>query len=528
MQILIQSIEMPVRHTKEQVIRAAQEIVRLNCVLAENFWIYKQSLDARRKGNIRYIYSVAATAPDDTVCDGKQIRPLTDRSDLEIPRTGRLKSRPVVVGMGPCGLFAAYVLAKSGNPPLVLERGEPVEQRAETVERFWKTGKLDPESNVQFGEGGAGTFSDGKLNTRISDPRQRYVLQTFAKHGAPEDILYRAKPHIGTDRLRGVVSSMRREILRLGGEIRFRACLTGIKARDGRLTEIQINHGETLACTQLILAIGHSSRDTYEMLERAGVMMKPKAFAAGVRIEHRQAMIDRLQYGKTDVKLPPADYRLVHNGKERSCYSFCMCPGGQVVNASSEPERLVVNGMSRYGRNEENANSALVVSVRPEDLPSEGVLAGVAFQRKYEELAYKAGGGNGSAPVQLASDFLADRPSVELREVYPSFTGKWQFAELKTCLPPFIVQSLKEGLNDFERKMHGFSQKGLLTGVEMRTSAPVCILRSSELESVNWKGIFPAGEGAGYAGGIVSAAVDGIRIAMEILSRMEKRKENLN
>ncbi len=516
MQIVIGSVSMPIRHTEEDVIRAAQEIVRLRHIPAKDFWIYKQSLDARRKNRIHYQYSVVATVPEGTVCDGVAWRPFTDAGDLEIPKSSQTKQRPVVVGTGPCGLFAAYILAKAGNPPLVLERGESVDERTKTVEVFWRGGKLNPESNVQFGEGGAGTFSDGKLNTRISDPRQRFVLKTFAEHGAPADILYRAKPHIGTDKLKGVVRSMREEILRLGGEVRFSACLTGIKTQNGRLTEIEVNHSEAIPCDTLILAIGHSSRDTYTMLKNAGVFMESKAFAAGVRVEHSQAMMDILQYGSDALGLPAADYRLVYNGKERSCYSFCMCPGGQVVNASSEPGHLVVNGMSEYRRDGKNANSALVVPVRPEDWESFDVLGGMEFQRKYEALAYQLCGGK--APVQLTRDFLADKPSKDLGKVTPSFTGKWQFGELKNCLPGFITEYLRLGLADFERKMPGFAMgDGILTGVEMRTSAPVRILRSSEMESVNVKGLYPAGEGAGYAGGIVSAAVDGIKAALTIL-----------
>ena len=506
---------MPIKHHKEEVICAAQEIVRLHCIVAKDFRIYKQSLDARRKANIHYMYSVVATAPDGTVCDG-EIRPFTDAADMEIPKAEKAKIRPVVVGTGPCGLFAAYLLAKGGNPPLVLERGEAVEERAGTVAKFWKEGIFNPESNVQFGEGGAGTFSDGKLNTRISDPRQRFVLKTFWEHGAPEDILYRAKPHIGTDKLRDVVRSMREEIIRLGGEVRFSACLTGIREENGVLKEIIVNHQGKIPCDTLILAIGHSSRDTYQMLKSMGVSMEAKAFAAGVRVEHNQKMIDKLQYGREDLSLPAADYRLVYNGEDRSCYSFCMCPGGQVVNASSEEGCLVVNGMSEYRRDGENANSALVVSVRPEDFETDDVLSGMEFQRKYEALAYRLCGG--MAPVQLTKDFVEDKPSTKLGSVTPSFTGNWQFAELKNCLPEFIVTYLKKGLLDFEKRMPGFAKgDGILTGVEMRTSAPVRILRDENLESVNVKGIYPAGEGAGYAGGIVSAAVDGIRVALKIL-----------
>ena len=516
MKIVIGAIRMPIVHTEQDVIDAAQEIVRRRCILAKDFRIYKQSLDARRKNKIHYTYSVIATVPDGTACDGKELRPFSMDGELEIPMGRKLPCRPVVVGTGPCGLFAAYILAKSGNPPLVLERGEDVDARTKTVEQFWNEGVFNPESNVQFGEGGAGTFSDGKLNTRINDPRQRFVLETFCRHGAPKDILYRAKPHIGTDKLRSVVRSMREEIIALGGEVRFSACLTGIRMEQGHLREIEINHAETIPCRQLVLAIGHSSRDTYEMLYKTGVSMERKAFAAGVRVEHQQRMIDKLQYGREDLDLPAADYRLVYNGEERSCYSFCMCPGGQVVNASSEEGRLVVNGMSEYRRDGENANSALVVSVRPEDFDGDGVLAGMEFQRKYEELAYRLGGGG--APVQLTRDFVADKPSQKLGGVTPSFTGKWRFAELKNCLPGFIIEYLRKGLLDFDKKMPGFAfGDGVLTGVEMRTSAPVRILRNDKLESVNLSGLYPAGEGAGYAGGIVSAAVDGIRTALAVL-----------
>ncbi len=517
MKIVIGAIRMPIVHTEQEVIDAAQEIVRRRCISATDFWIYKQSLDARRKNNIHYTYSVVATVPEGTVCDGKELRPFSTDGSLEIPVDKKLPCRPVVVGLGPCGLLSAYVLAKSGNPPLVLERGEDVDARAKTVELFWKEGIFHPESNVQFGEGGAGTFSDGKLNTRISDPRQRFVLETFCRHGAPRDILYRAKPHIGTDKLRDVVRAMREEIIALGGEVRFSSCLTGMREKNGQLCEIEVNHAETIPCRQLILAIGHSSRDTYEMLRNMGVSMEPKAFAAGVRVEHKQSMIDKLQYGRDDLGLPPAEYRLVYNGKERSCYSFCMCPGGQVVNASSENGRLVVNGMSNYLRDGENANSALVVSVRPEDFDGEDVLSGMEFQRKYEELAYRLAG-DGTAPVQLTRDFVEDKSSTKLGEVTPSFTGKWRFGELKQCLPEFIVEYLRLGLLDFEKKMPGFAYgDGVLTGVEMRTSAPVRILRNDGLESSNLSGLYPAGEGAGYAGGIVSAAVDGIRCALALL-----------
>lgn len=515
MEIVIRSIKMPILHTEKDVIKAAQEIVRLNCVSADNFRISKQSIDARRKNDVHYVYSVTAEASGGTICDGKIICVSKPTGRIEIPHKN-LGERPIVVGAGPCGLFAAYILAKSGNPPILIERGESVEKRARTIAEFWKSGRLDKNSNVQFGEGGAGTFSDGKLNTGIGDPRQRYVLETFAEHGAPRDILYKAKPHIGTDKLRGVVKSIRDEIVRLGGEVRFNSCLTDVKINGGKLEEIEVNNSESLRCRTLILAIGHSSRDTYEMLYKNSIAMQPKPFAAGVRIEHLQSMINKAQYGQENSGLPPADYKLVHNSGQRSCYSFCMCPGGQVVNASSEDKMLVVNGMSVYKRDGVNANSALVVPVRPEDFDNSSPLGGMEFQRRYERLAYDIGGG--AAPVQLTKDFMIDRKSDCFEEVKPSFTGKTCFARLDRCLPEFIIKELKEGIEDFEHKIKGYADSGsVMTGVEMRTSAPVRVLRSESMQSINASGLYPAGEGAGYAGGIVSAAVDGIKCAMAVL-----------
>lgn len=517
MKIIIRSIEMPICHTEREVIEAAQEIVRLRCVSVKNLYIYKQSLDARRKNNIHYVYSVAADTDSNVICDGKIICESKGGKNLEIPNKSLL-NKPVVIGTGPCGLFAAYILAKSGNPPIVFERGECVESRKETVKFFWENGIFNANSNVQFGEGGAGTFSDGKLNSGINDPFQRYVLEIFAKHGAPQDILYKAKPHIGTDKLCEVVKSMREEIIRLGGEIRFNSCLTNINVRGGGINEIEINNSETIKCRTLIIAIGHSSRDTYAMLNNSGVYMEAKPFAAGVRIEHSQSMINMSQYGCDDPHLPPADYKLVYNGAKRSCYSFCMCPGGQVVNASSEIGYLTVNGMSEYHRDGENANSALVVPVRPDDFEGRSPLEGIEFQRRYEKLAFEIG--KGSAPVQLARDFLKDKISDSFSGVLPSFTGKTVMADLRKCLPQFITEEIKCGLNDFEHKIKGFALgDGVLTGVEMRTSAPVRIVRGADMQSTNVKGLYPAGEGAGYAGGIVSAAVDGIKCALTILSK---------
>ena len=515
MQIVINNIKLPIKHNSDMVITAAREIVRSNCISAKNYKIYKQSIDARRKNNIHYVYSVTAETSD-KITESKDIAILKAVSELDITKKA-IKGRPVVVGMGPCGLFAAYVLALSGNPPIVLERGKPVEEREELVNKFWRTGELDKNSNIQFGEGGAGTFSDGKLNTRISDPRQRFVLKTFTDFGAPEDIMYKAKPHIGTDELLKVIKNMRNKLIELGCDVRFDSCVTDIIIENNRISGVEVNGGEVIVCNDLIMAIGHSSRDTYEVITRHRVAVEPKPFAVGVRIEHSQKFIDRLQYGRIE-GLPPADYRVVYNGKDRSCYSFCMCPGGTVVNASSEDGMLTVNGMSEHLRDGENANSALVVSVRPSDF-EKGLLGGVEFQRKYERLAFKLGGGDNRAPVQLAEDFIKDVPSHQIRDVAPKVTSGYTLAELKNCLPIFVCDTLKEGLCEFERRIHGFSTGGaVLTGIEARTSAPIRILRNENLQSINVPGLYPSGEGAGYAGGIVSAAVDGIKSALAVLA----------
>lgn len=516
MRIIIDNIKMPIRHTTEQVIRTARDIVRSDCISADNFEIYKQSLDARRKNNIHYVYSVSArTADGIPLCRG--IRTTEEAVDLKIKKTA-LRDRPVVAGLGPCGLFAAWVLTLSGNPPIIIERGEDAESRRRTVERFWKSGVLNPESNVQFGEGGAGAFSDGKLTTRISDPRQRFVLRTLVDFGAPEDILYKAKPHIGTDLLCGVITAMRRQMQKLGAEVRFNTRLSDIIIGRDRVEGIELNGGEMLRCKNLILAIGHSSRDTYERLLKLEINAEAKPFAMGVRIEHSQSFIDGLQYGiKTDkTDLPPADYRVTYNEKDRSCYSFCMCPGGVVVNASSEEGRLAVNGMSYHSRDGRNANSALVVPVRPSDF--DGTDGGILLQRRYEELAFTLGGRSGAAPVQLAGDFINDRPTARLKDVKPTATSGFCIAEIKECLPDFVAGILRRGLCDFEHRMPGFSSGGaVLTGIESRTSAPIRIIRGESLESTNVRGLYPSGEGAGYAGGIVSAAVDGIKSASAVL-----------
>ena len=516
---------MPIRHSTDEAARQARIIARKNGISAENPVIYKKSLDARHKGDIHFVYSFLLDA--EKLPNGKlseNLRLYDDKSAFDLKGLSESVSEKnrhkkiLVVGSGPCGLFAAYVLSVCGADVTVIERGDRVDERMKKIESFWKGGELDPNTNVQFGEGGAGTFSDGKLNTGINSPLQRFVLEVFAECGAPKDILYLAKPHIGTDFLRRCVTNMREKIIDNGGKFCFNTCLTDLQIKDGRVVGAELSGMGFADFDRIILAPGHSARDTYEMLERRGVAMERKPFAVGVRIEHSREYINRGQYGtaKDTELLPTADYRLAYNGNVRSCYSFCMCPGGVVVNASSESGGLVVNGMSFHDRMEKNSNSALVVTVRPEDFDGESPLSGVEFQRRYERLAFAACGG--AAPVQLARDFVSDRASRCLGNVEPSFTGKTEPADLRTCLPQFASETLKEGLIYFDRRMKGYSTgDAVMTGVEMRTSAPLRIKRGESGESVSAKGLYPAGEGAGYAGGIMSAAIDGIKTAEKIL-----------
>lgn len=491
----------------------------------KNFRISRESIDARKKGQIRFNYSVLVD------CDNEsRLAAAAKDKDISIEEikfqkiefgNKKLMNRPIVVGMGPAGMFAGLLLARQGYNPLIIERGEAVEKRTLSVEKFWRTGELNPESNVQFGEGGAGTFSDGKLTTRIKDSRCDLILEELVNAGAPEDIIYKGKPHIGTDILKVVVKNIREEIISLGGEIRFSSRFERINTQDGVLKSIVVN-GEEIPCQVLIIAIGHSSRDTYEMLCNSGVIVTPKAFSIGVRAEHPQHFIDESQYGNFagHPRLGAADYRLAHtNDKaDRAVYSFCMCPGGEVVAAASEENRLVTNGMSYYKRDKENANSALVVTVKPEDFEGTSPLRGMEFQRHYEHLAFKLGGGNFTAPVQLVGDFLKDRKSSKLGRVEPTYKPGYILTDLRNCLPVFIVDMLKEGIITFDRKIRGYAMEdAVLTGIETRTSAPVRIERNENLQSISVKGLYPAGEGAGYAGGIISAAVDGLRVAEEIM-----------
>ncbi len=519
---VVSGIKMPVRHCEDEVFEKASNILKKCGCTPAGLTIYKKSLDARRKGDIHFLYSVCAEVekmPEGVCADN--VRELDNETLLSIENLRNTKGTTknvVVVGSGPCGLFAAYILSGCGVKVTVVERGSDVDRRTEAVKHFWNGGSLDPNTNIQFGEGGAGTFSDGKLNTRIGDSLQRFVLETFVSCGAPKDIVYQAKPHIGTDFLKICIKNLREKIKENGGKVLFDSCVTDIREKNGQVVGVEINNSSYIDCDALILAIGHSSRDTYEMLHRHGVMMEQKPFAAGVRIEHRREFINRAQYGDcADAELlPTADYRLAYNGEDRSCYSFCMCPGGVVVNASSEQEALVVNGMSFHDRMADNSNGALVVSVRPEDFGGDSPLAGVEFQRHYERLAYSLGTGKG--PVQLVRDFLRDKTSHSFDGVFPSFTGETAFVDLRECLPMFVTDTLKEGFSHFNRSIKGFSDEGaVLTGVEMRTSAPLRIKRGENFESLSHKNLYPAGEGAGYAGGIMSAAIDGIKVAQKIL-----------
>lgn len=504
--------------------------LKINKEAIKKIDIIKKSIDARKKNDIKFNYCIDITCENEkkiiSRIHDKDIK-IEENKEVEtlLRGTEELKSRPVVIGFGPAGIFAALTLARQGYKPVVYERGEDVDNRTLTVERFWNTGELNVESNVQFGEGGAGTFSDGKLTTRIKDNRCTFVLEELIKAGAPNEIKYESKAHVGTDLLKNVVKNIREEIKSLGGTVNFNSKLEKINGENGQLESIVVN-GQKIECKALILAIGHSSRDTYEMLHKENVSMEAKAFAIGVRVEHPQELINISQYGTNhnNSKLGAADYRLTYQSENlnRGVYSFCMCPGGVVVAAASEEGKLVSNGMSYHARNLENANSALVVTVSPEDFKGDSPLRGMEFQRYYESLAFKLGGGNFKAPIQLIGDFMKDRPSTKLGSVIPSYTAGYEFKELKNCLPTYVIEALKEGIQNFDKKIKGYAMEdAVLTGIETRTSAPVRIHRNTNLESANVSGLYPAGEGAGFAGGIISAAVDGIKVAEYIIQKFD-------
>ncbi|WPC41701.1 NAD(P)/FAD-dependent oxidoreductase [Clostridium sp. JS66] len=530
MSIKINNLNISIDENIEDLKNKVCKKLKISHTNIEEFKILRESIDARRKDNIRFNYVV------EIKCDKEE--KIVDRAndkDVKIEKeiyneefpfgNKKMNHRPVIVGMGPAGMFAGLLLAEKGYRPIIIERGEKVEDRTNTINKFWTTGELNLESNVQFGEGGAGTFSDGKLTTRIKDARCDFVLDKFVKAGAPEEILYNGKPHIGTDILKKVVKNIREKIIELGGEVRFNSKLQDIVVSNGVLKSIVVNESE-IPSENLILAIGHSSRDTYEMLYRKGIFMEPKAFAIGVRAEHSQQMISENQYGKyaNHPKLKAADYRLTYNTKStgRGVYSFCMCPGGEVVAAASEEGRLVTNGMSFFKRDKDNANSAIVVSINESDFQGDTPLKGMEFQRHYESLAYVLGGGEYTAPVQLIGDFLKDEVSTKLGNIEPTYKPGYKFCDLRKCLPSYVIEALKEGFINFDKKIKGFvSNDGVLTGIETRTSAPVRILRNENLESISAQGLYPCGEGAGFAGGIMSAAVDGIKVAENIIRKYQ-------
>ena len=521
--IKINQLKLPIDHKWEDLEKKVCKLLQIPANKLQGIELLKRSLDAR-KTPLMYNYQLGVFA------DGEEkiVKKLKNKDvslgkliKYRFPNIGEepLTKRPVIIGAGPAGLFCAYMLAKAGFSPILLERGEAVEERQKKVDHFWETGELDTQSNVQFGEGGAGTFSDGKLNTLVKDNhgRSRYVLKTFVEFGAEDDILYESKPHIGTDILIDVVRNMRNEIINLGGEIRFNSQVTDLRMEAGEISALQVNEQDWFETSAAVLAIGHSARDTFQMLLERNVPMRSKAFAVGVRMEHPQTLINENQYGLNyPDSLPAAAYKLTRKvADDRGVYSFCMCPGGYVVNASSEEGMTAVNGMSYHARAGENANSAMIISVRPEDFGSDDALAGVEFQRKLEKAAYREG--KGKIPVQLFGDFCKNRVSEQLGEIKPNTKGTWFFGNVRSIFPENLSAGLEEGIKGCEKLIPGFAREdALLLGVESRTSSPVRIERDNDTFESAIGGLYPCGEGAGYAGGIMSAAMDGIKVAEAI------------
>ena len=521
-------IKLPLDHPEADLKQALLKKLQIRDAELIQFTVFKRAVDARKPTAITLTYSLDVELVDESevlerFVNDPHVKPAPDMRYRFVARAEKkVEQRPVVIGTGPCGLFAGLLLAQMGLRPIIMERGKPVRERTKDTFGLWRKRELNPESNVQFGEGGAGTFSDGKLYSQIKDPKHygRKVLKELVKAGAPEEILYVNKPHIGTFRLVGVVENLRATIEALGGEIRFYSRVSDLEIENGQLQGVVLANGEHITTKHVVLAVGHSARDTFAMLHERGVYLEAKPFSIGFRIEHPQSLIDSSRYGRHagNPALGAADYKLVHHCKNgRSVYSFCMCPGGTVVAATSEVGRVVTNGMSQYSRNERNANSGIVVGITPEqDYPGH-VLAGVDLQRELESRAFKLGGENYSAPAQLLGDFLDARTSTDFGSVLPSYTPGVQLGDLATSLPDYAIEALREALPVFGKKIRGYDMPdALLTGVETRTSSPIRIKRDDSLQSINTRGLYPAGEGAGYAGGILSAAVDGIKVAEAI------------
>ncbi|HEX7633692.1 MAG TPA: NAD(P)/FAD-dependent oxidoreductase [Noviherbaspirillum sp.] len=524
-------VQLPLDHAEAEL--PAAILARLNIAADEliGYTVFRRGYDARKKSAITLVYTLDVELKNEAAVLSRlkgvpHIGITPDTSYKFVAQApANLQKRPVIIGFGPCGIFAALILAQMGFRPLILERGKVVRERTRDTWGLWRKRELNPESNVQFGEGGAGTFSDGKLHSQIKDPKHygRKVLTEFVKAYAPEEILYVSKPHIGTFRLVKMVEAMRETIESLGGEFRFQAKVTDLDIDNGQIRGVVLANGEHIATDHVVLAVGHSARDTFQMLYDRGVYVEAKPFSIGFRAEHPQSLIDRARFGKFagHPLLGAADYKLVHHCKNgRSVYSFCMCPGGTVVAATSEPERVVTNGMSQYSRNERNANSGIVVGITPDDYPGHP-LAGLDLQRALESRAYVLGGSNYNAPGQLVGDFIAGKPSVEFGSVLPSYKPGVHLTDLAPSLPDYAIEAIREALPAFDKQIKGYAMHdAVLTGVETRTSSPVRIKRKDNFQSLNTKGLYPAGEGAGYAGGILSAAVDGIKVAEAVALSM--------
>ena len=516
--LIINSVKLPLDYDFSDLTFAAAKALKTDRKNIKSASLFRKSVDARHKNDVHFCCSLLVSTENDKRFEKNGAQLYSD-TEYIWQKAGKLNTRPVVAGFGPAGMFAALALARAGMRPLVLERGQDVDTRIRDVESFFAGEALNTESNVQFGEGGAGTFSDGKLNTGIKDSRCREILKVFVSHGAPEKILTDAKPHIGTDILSGVVKSIRNEIITLGGEVRFGMRLDKINRKNGGIYSVTAG-GNEIPCDTLILATGHSARDTFSMLINEEFELIRKPFSVGVRIEHLQSDINRALYGDFagHPALSAADYKLSAHPDNRGVYTFCMCPGGKVVNASSEENRLCTNGMSEFARNGENSNAALLVGITPADYQSENPLAGMYFQRELEHKAFVAGGENFNAPVQRVCDFIENKASTKIGDVKPSVGPDFTPTDLNKCLPDFITNSMRQAIIQMDKKLHGFAYgDAILTGVETRSSSPIRIMRNNNLQSVSVAGLYPCGEGAGYAGGIISAAVDGIKCAEKII-----------